>query len=144
MDLNEKHPVSKTSRTVQRRKCWWVYFDVDGYAPSDVDIVACATKELAEEVKGWFKRMKDDECEPYAVLNGKKYSELSRHGVDGYMWACCYRIRGGETDDDQIHTSLASVIEHGGIFDYTEKTEEVDGIYFPGAEDEAGEGEGGG
>jgi hypothetical protein len=130
VDFNRKHRLHRQVRTVELRKCWWVYFDVNGNAPEDKDIVACATKEMAQEILEWFKSMKDDEKEPYVVIDGKKYSGLCSFGVEDYNFDTYYDVREGEAADDEIFTSLAEAVKRGEIFDMDEATTEVDGVYY--------------
>lgn len=136
MDFSKNHPLNDVTRTVQLRKCWWVYFDVNGNAPSDADVVACATKELAEEVLEWFTSMKNNEREPVIVLDGKRYSGLTSLSVEGYNFDTYYSVKEGEAGDGCIWTSLADVVKNSGIFDYEEDTTEKDEIYYASSETE--------
>lgn len=133
INFDKRHQPSDKIRKAELRKCWWVYFDVNGNAPADADVVACATKELAEEVLEWFASMKNDEKEPYVVLNGNKYSELPRFAVEGYDFDTYYDVREGEAEE--VFTSLAEVVKDSGIFECHEPTTEPDGVYYGDAEE---------
>lgn len=113
----EKYKLSNVVRTVQMRRCWWVVFDVDGYAPADAQVVACATKDLAECVREVYEANRTKKVfliraadqgelkgDKDFLLDGKIIStDFANHSVEGYNWSCAYKVEEGEAEDKDIH-----------------------------------------
>ena len=82
LDIQERHELSP--QRLQFVECWWVIFDVNGNAPADADVVACATEELATRIKSLLDDFKDDNYDLYLVLGKKKYTNFNVYSVDNF------------------------------------------------------------
>lgn len=136
MDVHKEHALDKEVKTVQLRKCWWVTFDVNGNAPENAQVVACATEELANEVKELFASMKNDGEQPALVLDQELFYSLMRHSVEGYNFDTYYTVQPGWAEDGEIIRSLAQLATPD-IFDCERKVSGVeDGVYMGGPDED--------
>ena len=125
LDIQERHELSP--QRLQFVECWWVIFDVNGNAPADADVVACATEELATRIKSLLDDFKDDNYDLYLVLGKKKYTNFNVYSVEGYEWDSSYAVRQGWAREEEIVRSLADLSI--SFFGSSEDTTEDDGIY---------------
>lgn len=114
-------------------------FDVNGNAPADARVVACATEKLAKQVLSLYSAMKDDNEQPALVVKDKVFYSLMRHSVEGYNFDTYYTVQPGWAEDSEIIRSLAQMATPD-IFDSERKVSGVkDGMYMGGSEEDMDE-----
>lgn len=138
LDIHKKHELSETTKTVKLVACWWVFFDVNGNAPADADMVACASKELAQEIKNnVYAMFKDNGNDPVLVIGGKRHCGLIACSVEGFNFDTCWAVKEGWAEEGEIVRSIAELANHVDVFDTEQDEGELgDGLYFE--EGEAG------
>ena len=130
LDISEQHK-KEPSELVPMAPCWWVRFNVDGYAPADAYIVPCATEKLANQIIIIYRENcgRTDPKSICIVYNGTKYYGLPGYSVEGYDWKFCYDVEKGTAHEKKIYTSLADLRFQMGRSE--ENDNRKDGIYGP-------------
>jgi len=108
--MTAKHEIGPKTNTVTLWECWSVVFDVNGNAPADAHVVACATKELAENVRSMFAAQKDGKTVGI-VVSGLRYTNLLSFSVEGYDFDTRYVVKADWQTEDKIIRCLADLIE---------------------------------
>ena len=119
-----KHEIGPKTKTVALWECWSVVFDVNGNAPADAHVVACATKELAENVRSMFATQKDGKVVGI-VVSGLCYTNLLSFSVEGYDFDTRYVVKADWQTEDKIIRCLADLIEKCDLVFGTDKPEGV-------------------
>lgn len=110
--LRKKHGLSPDTKVVTLRRCWTVWFDVNGNAPADARIASFATKELADQALTLFAAEKDDGKHVGIVVGGKRHTGLDSCSVEGYDFDTYYCVQEDWREDENI---LAVVVPTLGI-----------------------------
>jgi len=135
-----KHEIGPKTKTVALWECWSVVFDVNGNAPADAHVVACATKELAENVRSMFAAQRDGKIVGI-IIGGLRHTNLPSFSVEGYDWDANFRVRADWQTEDKILRCLADLTEKCDIVASTDLPDGVvatatashkNGLDFPG------------
>lgn len=105
-----KHQIGPKTKTVALWECWSVVFDVNGNAPADAHVVACATKELAENVRSIFAAQKDGK-QIGIVIGGLRHTNLPSFSVEGYDFDSHFAVKADWQTEDKIIRCLADLSE---------------------------------
>jgi hypothetical protein len=98
--------VSNDTKVVTLRRCWTIWFDTNGNAPSDAQIVSFATEELANQALALYAAEKDNGKRADIAIGGKLHSCLHNCSVEGYNFDTGYCVKEDWREDKDILTSL--------------------------------------